>query len=68
MPQAATIVGKAVLVRARSCLTLTNLDPHNRLVAVALVRSGAGRQTNAIARTGLFGDALVADCRAGVTR
>ena len=35
-------------------------------VAVALVRSGAGRQANAIARTGPVGGALIAGCRAQV--
>ena len=43
-------------------------DPRDPDVAVALVRSGAGRQMNAIARTGLFGDALVAESGAHETR
>ena len=36
------------------------------VVAVALVRSGVGRQTNAIARSGPVGVALVAGSRAGL--
>ena len=55
------VVPVIAFVAKRSSNAGNRRDPD---VAVALVRSGAGRQTNAIVRTAALGDAVLADCRA----
>jgi uncharacterized metal-binding protein len=45
---------------AREALVRVGVVAHERLVAEGLVRSGAGRQTNAIVRTDVGEGALVA--------